>query len=135
MNSRTHFLLAVFATCLAFCQVRAQEGQPGYHPPGAPGALGTTGPENKYVELSHSKDRVIKATAERYLTLVKFQEWGGASGKTQIAKYVSHDPDLKQVKLSVARGTGKDRVLKEFDVQVATLNKTCQARVKQIDVL
>src|SRR6476661_2078357 len=132
MNSRTHLLLAVLAACLAFGQARAQEGQPGAHPPGAPGA---TGPENKYVELSHSKDRVIKATAERYLSLVKFQEWGGASGKTQIAKYVSHDPDLKQVKLSVARGTGKDRVLKEFDVQVATLNKTCQARVKQIDVL
>src|SRR3954469_25652314 len=131
MKSRAYCLLAVIAICLASVQVRAQEG-PGYHPPGAPGA---TGPENKYVELSHSKDRVIKATAERYLNLVKFQEWGGASGKTQIAKYVSHDPGLKQVKLSVARGTGKDRVLKEFDVQVATLNKTCQARVKQIDVL
>src|SRR5215213_8137332 len=132
MKPRTHLLLAVFATCLVFCQARAQEGQPGYHPPGAPGA---TGPENKYVELSHSKDRVIKATAERYLSLIKFQEWGGASGKTQIAKYVSHDPDLKQVKLSIARGTGKDRVLKEFDVEVAKLNKTSQARVKQIDVL
>ena len=79
-------------------------------PPGAPGATAVTGPENKYVELSHSKDRVIKATAERYLSLIKFQEWGGASGKTQIAKYVSHDPDLKQVKLSIARGIGKDRV-------------------------
>jgi hypothetical protein len=132
MTSRTHCLLAVFAICLAFCQARGQEGQPGYRPPGTPGA---TGPENKYVELSHSKDRVIKATAERYLNLVKFQEWGGASGKTQIAKYVSHDPDLKRVKLSVAKGTGKDRVLKEFDVEVEKLSKTSQARVKQIDVL
>src|SRR4051812_26498839 len=131
MKSRAYCLLAVFAICLASVQVRAQEG-PGAHPPGAPG---TTGPENKYVELSHSKDRVIKATAERYLNLVKFQEWGGATGKTQMAKYVSHDPDLKQVKLSVARGTGKDRVLKEFDVEVEKLNKTCQARVKQIDLL
>jgi hypothetical protein len=132
MKPRTRCLLAVFAICLAFSQARGQEGQPGFRPPGAPGA---TGPENKYVELSHSKDRVIKATAERYLSLVKFQEWGGASGKTQIAKYVSHDPDLKRVKLSVAKGTGKDRVLKEFDVEVEKLSKTSQARVKQIDVL
>lgn len=132
MISRTHCSLAVFAICLAFCQARGQEGQPGARPPGAPGAAG---PENKYVELSHSTDRVLKATAERYLNLVKFQEWGGATGKTQMAKYVSHDPDLKRVKLSVARGSGKDRVVKEFDVEVEKLNKTCQSRVKQIDVL
>src|SRR3954452_2151417 len=131
MKSRAYCLLAVIAICLASVQVRAQEG-PGYHPPGAPGA---TGPENKYVELSHSKDRVIKATAERYLNLVKFQEWGAASGSTTMAKYVSHDPDLKQVKLSVAKGTGKDRVFKDVDVQVEKLNKICQARVKQIDIL
>src|SRR3954452_20452333 len=135
MKSRTYCLLAVVATCFSSAPARAQEGQPGYHPPGAPGAPGATGPENKYVELSHSKDRVIKATAERYLNLVKFQEWGAASGSTTTAKYVSHDPDLKQVKLSVAKGTGKDRVTKEVDVQVEKLNKTCQARVKQIDIL
>ena len=133
-DSRTHCLLAVFAICLAFRQARGQEGQPGARPPGAgfrppPVRIKST------VELSHSKDRVIKATAERYLNLVKFQEWGGATGKTQMAKYVSHDPDLKQVKLSVARGSGKDRVVKEFDVEVEKLNKTCQARVKQIDIL
>jgi hypothetical protein len=135
MTSRTQCLLAVFVICLASVQARAQEGQPGAHPPGAPGAAGATGPENKYVELSHSKDRVIKATAERYLNLVKFQEWGVASGSTAIAKYVSHDPDLKRVKLSFAKGTGKDRVIKEVDIEVEKLNKTCQARVKQIDVL
>ena len=132
MISHTRCLLAVIAICLAFSPARGQEGQPGSQVPGAPGS---TGPESKYVEMSHSKDRVLKATAERYLNLVKFQEWGGASGKTQMAKYVSHDPDLKQVKLSVAKGTGKDRVVKEFDVEVDKLNKTCQARVKQIDVL
>lgn len=135
MKSRKHCWLAVFVICLASVQVRAQEGQPGYHPPGVPGAPGATGPENKYVELSHSKDRVIKATAERYLNLVKFQEWGAASGSTTMAKYVSHDPDLKQVKLSVTKGTGKERVAKEVDVPVEKLNKTCQARVKQIDIL
>ena len=135
MKMRSPCLLAVFAICLAFGQALGQEGQPGFRPPGAPGAPGATGPENKYVELSRSKDRVIKATAERYLNLIKFQEWGGASGKTQMAKYVSHEPDLKRVKLSVARGSGKDRVLKEFDVEVEKLNKTGQARVKQIDIL
>src|SRR3954471_4642111 len=117
MKSRAYCLLAVIAICLASVQVRAQEG-PGYHPPGAPGA---SEPENKYVELSHSKDRVIQATAERYLNLVKFQEWGPATGKPVVAKYISHDPDLTKVKLSVSRGTGKDRVLKEFDVEVAKL--------------
>jgi hypothetical protein len=125
-------IAAVLVIFLAVGQARAQEGQPGARPPAAPGS---TGPDNKYVELSRSKDRVIKATAERYLNLVKFQEWGGASGKTQMAKYVSHEPDLKRVKLSVARGSGKDRVVKEFDVDVEKLNKTCQARVKQIDLL
>src|SRR5262245_38674611 len=104
MISLNRRLLAVFAICLAFSQAHGQEGQPGARPPG------TTGPENKYVEMSHSKDRVLKATAERYLNLIKFQEWVGASGKAQMAKYVSHDPDLKQVKLSVAKGSGKDRV-------------------------
>src|SRR5215216_2058764 len=118
MISRIHCLFAVFAIFLAFSQARAQEDQPGSR---APGAAGTTGPENKYVELSHSKDRVIKATAERYLNLIKFQEWVGATGKAQMAKYVSHEPDLKRVKLSVARGSGKDRVVKEFDVEVEKL--------------
>src|SRR3954447_8272957 len=111
MTSRTQRLLVVLVVCLGSAQARAQEGQPGPHPPGTPGA---SEPENKYVELSHSKDRVIKATAERYLNLVKFQEWGPATGKPVVAKYISHDPDLTKVKLSVSRGTGKDRVLKEF---------------------
>ena len=115
MISRTRCLFAVLVTCMAYCHARGQEGPPGSHPPGAPGAAPVSESEKKYVEMSHSKDRVLKATAERYLNLVKFQEWGGASGKTQMAKYVSHDPDLKQVKLSVAKGTGKDRVVKEFD--------------------
>jgi hypothetical protein len=66
------------------------------------------------------------------LNLVKFQEWGTAAGKSTIAKYVSHDPSMSKVKLAVPRGIGKDRVVKEYDVEVATLNKTCQARLKQI---
>jgi hypothetical protein len=135
MKLRTGCLLTIFTVCVAAGQAQAQEGQP----PAAPGAVGAkdtaSGPEKKYEELTHSKDSKVKGTAERYLNLVRFQEWGGATGKTQMAKYVSHDANLKQVRLSVARGTGRDRVVKDFDVEVDKLNKTCQARVKQIDVL
>lgn len=136
MKLRTGCLLMVFSVCVAARQAPGQEAQP----PSAPGTAGAkdaaaSGPEKKYEELTHSKDSKVKGTAERYLNLVRFQEWGGATGKTQMAKYVSHDPGLKQVRLSVARGTGKDRVVKDFDVEVDKLNKTCQARVKQIDVL
>jgi hypothetical protein len=120
---------------MAYCHARGQEGPPGSNPPAAPGAAPVSESEKKYVEMTHSKDRVLKATAERYLNVIKLQEWGGASGKSLMAKYVSHDPDLKKVKLSVATGTVKDRVFKDYDVAVDKLNKTCQARVKQIDVL
>jgi hypothetical protein len=135
MISLTRCLFAILVTCMAYCHARSQEGPPGSQPPGAPGAAPVSESEKKYVEMSHSKDRVLKATAERYLNIIKLQEWGGASGKSLMAKYVSHDPDLKKVKLSVATGTVKDRVFKDYDVAVDKLNKTCQARVKQIDVL
>src|SRR5690348_1472715 len=133
MFSRNLRLLAFVGICFAPSFLRAQETPPGpgAHPPGTPAAAAVPEPDKKYVEMSHSKDRVLKATAERYLNLIKFQEWGGTSGKTQMAKYVSHDADLKTVKLSVARGAGKDRVVKEFDVEVDKLSKVCQARVKQ----
>jgi hypothetical protein len=135
MISRSHLLFAALVLCLTHCHARGQEGQPGSQPPAAPGAAPVSESEKKYVEMTHSKDRVLKATAERYMNVIKLQEWGGASGKSLMAKYVSHDPDLKKVKLAVATGTAKDRVFKEFDVAVDKLNKTGQARVKQIDVL
>ncbi len=134
MNLRTLCLLAVVGNLVAIGAASAQEGPPGTRP-GAPGAAAVSGPEKRYVDMSHSKDRVLKATAERYLALIKFQEWTGASGKSQIAKYVSHDPDLSRVKLSISSGTGKERITKEVDVELVKLNKVCQARVKQIDVL
>ena len=134
MTLRALCLLAVLGNVLAMSAARAQEG-PGPARPGAPGAAAVSGPEKRYVDMSKSKDRVLKATAERYLALLKFQEWTGASGKTQTAKYVSHDPDLTRVKLAIATGSGKDRVTKEVDVEVAKLNKVCQSRVKQIDLL
>ncbi len=135
MMSRIRCLIAAFAVCLAVGHAHAQEGQPGAHAPTAPNTPPLTALEKKYVDLSHSKDPKIKGVADRYLNLVKYTEWVGTSGKTQIAKYVSHDPDLKRIKLSVAKGTGKDRTFKEFDIDVSTLNKTCQARLKQIDFL
>src|SRR3954462_215895 len=121
MISRTRCLLAVLLSCMAYCQARGQEGQPGSQP-AAPGAAPVSESEKKYIEMSHSKDRVLKAKAERYLSVIKFQEWGGASGKSLMAKYISHDPDLKKVKLAVATGTGKDRVFKDYDVSVDKLN-------------
>jgi hypothetical protein len=135
MISRSHCLFAVLALCLTCGHARGQDAQPGAQPPATPGAAPVSESEKKYVEMSHSKDRVLKATAERYLNVIKLQEWAGASGKSLMAKYVSHDPDLAKVKLAVATGTGKDRVFKDYDVAVDKLSKTCQARVKQIDVL
>jgi hypothetical protein len=91
--------------------------------------------EKKYYELTKSKDPKTKGFADRYMNLLKFQEWGTASGKSVMAKYISHDANMSKVKLAVNRGTGKERVLKEYDVDVTALNKVCQSRIKQIDVL
>src|SRR5262245_50365623 len=124
MITRTRSLIAVMAFCLAVGQLLAQEGQPGGQPgqPAArpPGPAPPSGVDPKYVDLSHSKDPKTKGLAERYLNLVKFQDWGGANGKTRTAKYVSHDADLRKVKLAIPQGSGKDRVLKEYDVEVAS---------------
>ncbi len=107
-----------------------QEGPGGKHEKTAP-----PGVDKKYWDLTQSKDLKTKAWAERYVNLVKTQEWGTASGKSPVAHYISHDPDLKHVKLGVMQGTGKDRAVKEYNVDVASLNKVSQARVKQIDTL
>jgi hypothetical protein len=85
-----------------------------------------------YLDLRHSKNRTTMRRAERYFNLIKRQEWRSESGKRVMAKYVAHTPDLKWVKLEIAVGTGKDRVVKEAKVEVRKLNLTCQSRVKQI---
>jgi hypothetical protein len=137
MIYRTHCLIIIFAACLTVGQARGQESQP----PATPDATGAkdpaaSGPEKKYEELTHSKDSKVRGTADRYLNLIKFREWGDASGKTTVvAKYISHEPDLKRVKLSIAKGSGKERTYRDVDVVVEKLSKTCQARVKQIDFL
>src|SRR2546423_7407787 len=129
MSLRIQHSLGVLLICL-ISQVRAQEAPP------KPGEIAPAGVDKKYFDLSHSKDSKTKGLAERYLGLVKFQEWGDASGKfTTIARYVSHDPGMSRVKLSVPKGTGKERVMKDVEVEVAKLNKVCQSRLKQIDAI
>src|SRR4051812_30360212 len=131
MKMRVFCAFAV-AVCLAVAQGRVQEQQPGQ---GAPGSKAAAAADNPYAELTKSKDSKTKGLAERYGNLIKYQEWTTASGKAPIAKYLSHDPDLKHVKLGVGVGTGKDRAVKEFNVSMESLSKTSQSRLKQIDAL
>jgi hypothetical protein len=92
--------------------------------------------ETTYHDLRRSKDRATKSAADRYFFLIRAQEWTSLNGKSKItAKYVAHDPDLKWGKLSAVKGSGADRVTREITVDVAKLNKACQSRVKQIDLL
>src|SRR6185437_5384199 len=91
--------------------------------------------EAKYSELAKGKDPKAKAMVERYTNMVRYQEWGTASGKSVMAKYLSHDPDLKHVKLAVPKGSGKERTVQEYDVELDKLSKTAQSRLKQIDAL
>jgi hypothetical protein len=123
--------------CFGIAQTVAQRPQPGpgAGPPGGPEQKAATS-DNPYAELTKSKDSKTKGLADRYGNLIKYQEWGTASGKSIVAKYVSHDPDMKHVKLAVpGKGTGKDRATQEYDVPIEKLNKTSQSRVKQIDTL
>ncbi len=136
MLLRTSRLIAGCMVFLTIAIARGQETRPGVHAPGPPSTEPElTGLEKKYFDLSHSTDAHIKALAERYLFLTRMQEWGTASGKTVLAKYVSHEPDLSRVKLAVPRGTGKERSTKDYDVEVEKLSKVSQVRVKQIDAL
>jgi hypothetical protein len=93
----------------------------------------TADPDNSYIELRRSKDRATQLTAERYLNLVKLQEWSDFNGKFKArAKYIAHDPDLQWVRLEVVRGSGKDRAVGEVQVPVDKLSRACQSRVRQI---
>ena len=81
-------------------------------------------PAKKYSDLKKSKDRAIKALADRYDDLIGVQEWIDASGKHKTkARYVEHDPDLKWVKLSVSTGSGIKATVKESTVQLAALTQ------------
>jgi hypothetical protein len=92
--------------------------------------------EKDYHDLRRSKNRTIQRFAERFSYLVRTQEWTSANGKSKVmARYVSHTPDLKQVTLAVAKGSGANRATREVTVQVGQLDRTCQSRVKQIDTI
>jgi hypothetical protein len=121
--------LAVFTALIAHL-AQAQEV-----PPGDPSASTEkdTGP---YAPLAKSTNRSTQLLVERYRNLIRLQEWSSATGTSKIgARYVAHDPDLKWVKLAVVKGSGKTREVREVQVDVAKLSRTCQTRVKQIDLL
>ena len=95
-----------------------------------------TDAERTYRELRSAKDARTRLLAERWNNLVRLQEWNDATGKfTVTAKYLEHDPDLAWVKLRMIKGTGANRVVKDLQIPVAKLSKTCQSRVRQISVL
>jgi hypothetical protein len=98
----------------------------------APAEGGAAADNNPYAELRKSADRLTRQLAERYYNLVKLQEWSSDKGTKITAKYVSHSADGATVTLSVAKGYGAQRVMKDMSVPVTRLSKTCQSRVKQI---
>jgi len=97
---------------------------------------GPTDPYEKLAESKEAKERGSSLLAQRYLNLIRLQEWSSASGKSKVnARYVAHDPKLTWVKLAAVTGSGKTRVVKEIQVDYAKLHKTCQSRIRQIDLL
>jgi hypothetical protein len=88
-----------------------------------------------YLEMRRSKDLRTRTTAERYLSLVKTQEWASDKGTKILAKYVSHTDDLSSVTLSVVRGSGAARTVKEVTVPTNRLDRRGQTRVKQIAIM
>src|SRR5262245_38240992 len=60
-----------------------------------------------YWKLTKVKDRSTKAAAERYVGLVRLQEWSDLSGKFKtVAHYVKHDANLASVTIEIVRGRG-----------------------------
>ncbi len=94
------------------------------------------GVDKFYFDLSHSQDRAIKSMAERYISMVKTQEWSDLSGNFKtIAWYVKHTPDLSTVTIEIVKGRGAERKTEQKTVPVDKLSKTCQSRVRQIDAM
>ena len=94
------------------------------------------GVDKFYFDLSKSEDRALKSMAERYINLVKLQEWNDLSGNHRtVAHYVRHEPNLSMVTIEVVKGRGAERTTEQKTVPVDKLSKTCQSRIKQIDTL
>lgn len=136
-NSRHSLALLILA--LLCCPSLAQEGQP--NDPNAP-APPPPGVEKYYWDLSQlkepkdQKERSVKSLAERYVVLVKVQEWSDLNGKFRtVASYVKHDANMANVTIETVKGRGAERQTKQVTVPVDKLSKNCQSRVKQIDTL
>lgn len=139
MIANLRHTLALLILALLCCPSHAQEGQP--NDPNAP-TPPPPGVEKYYWDLSQlkepkdQKDRSVKSLAERYVVLVKVQEWSDLNGKFKtVAHYVKHASDLSTVTIETFKGRGADRQTKEVTVPVDKLSKNCQSRVKQIDTL
>jgi hypothetical protein len=130
-SHRFCWLITLAATLIVGGPSRAQEN------PGADAdATPPPGVDKFYFELSHSEDRAIKSMAERYINLVKIQEWTDLSGRFKtVAYYVRHDPNLSTVTIEITKGRGAERTTEQKTVPVEKLSKTCQSRVRQIDTL
>jgi hypothetical protein len=96
----------------------------------------TTDADRSWRELRNSQDVKRKLLADRWRNVTRQQDWGDATGKFKTsAKYVEHDPQLAWVKLRVIQGTGSKRVVKDVQIPLEKLSKTCQSRVRQIATL
>jgi hypothetical protein len=132
MSRNCRSLLALLFVCMVVSLARAQERGLG----GAPAENDTPPPgvEKLYWDLTKTKDRAIKSAAERYVKMVRLQEWSDASGKFKtVARYVKHDPNLTTVTIEIVRGRGAEQTKEQKTVPVDKLSATCQSRVRQID--
>ncbi len=131
MLHRWAYVLSLLCIGLFVDAARAQE-VPGADPDAPP----PPGVDKFYFDLSKSEDRALKSMAERYINLVKLQEWSDLSGKFKtVAHYVRHEPNLSMVTIEIVKGRGAERTTGQKTVPVDKLSKTCQSRVKQIDTL
>lgn len=127
--------LGLIACAALFALANTAHAQPPQNP-NEPSKEPPPGVEKAYWELNKSDNASTRILVERYVGLVKVQEWSDLSGKFKaVAHYVKHEPNLSTVTIAVMKGTGSDRSSDEKTVQVDKLSKTCQARVKQIDLL
>ena len=132
MKSLQGYWVACCIFVLCANALRAQE-VPGGTEKEAPAPIGV---EKFYWDLTKSEDRALKTMAERYVNLVKVQEWSDQSGKFKtVAHYVKHDPNITMVTIRIMKGRGAERTSEDKTVPVDKLSKTCQSRVKQIDTM
>ncbi|HEX3599745.1 MAG TPA: hypothetical protein VHU84_06350 [Lacipirellulaceae bacterium] len=138
MIFRSLLLLTLVCASLFVSRASAQEHRPGMGPggPADKDAAPPLGVDKFYFDLTKSDDRALRSMAERYVGLVKIQEWSDLTGKFKaVAHYVKHDPNMTTVTIAIMKGQGTDRSSEEKTVPVDKLSKTCQSRVKQIDTM